>query len=127
VSNKSDLDDFLAEELADPDTRARFDEIAPLVDFGWALGIAREQRRMSVRALADAAGIQRKAILQMEKGNEAPTLVEQTKLARALNARLEVSAHGRIEFVLFPQPVTQRAAHPPDALSITRVARAKAG
>lgn len=105
MQNKSDLDDFLAEELADPESRARFDEIAPLVDFGCAVAIAREQRRMSVQALATATGIDRSTLAQIEKGNEAPTLAAQTKIARALNARLEIAPNGRIDFVLFPRAV----------------------
>jgi ribosome-binding protein aMBF1 (putative translation factor) len=109
VQNKSDLDDFLTEELADPEARAQFEEIAPLVDFGCAVSIAREQRRMSVQALATATGIDRSILEQIEKGNEAPTLAAQTKIARALNARLEISPSGRIDFVLFPQIMARRA------------------
>lgn len=105
VNDHSDLDDFLAEELADPESRERYAEIASLVDFGCAVAIAREQRRLSVRALAAATGIPRTTLVQIEKGNEAPTLVAQTKIARALNARLEIAPNGRIDFVLFPQAI----------------------
>jgi len=108
MKNHSDLDDFLAEELADPESRARFEEIAPLVDFGCAVAIAREQRRMSLQTLAAATGISRSALGQIEKGNDAPTLVAQTKIARALNARLEIAPSGRIDFVLFPQVIQRR-------------------
>ncbi len=109
MNNKSCLDDFLAEELADPESRARSEEIAPLVDFGCAVAIVREQRRMSLQTLAAATGISRSALVQIEKGNDAPTLVAQTKITHALNARLEISPSGRIDFVLYPQGVARRA------------------
>lgn len=120
MNNTSDLDDFLAEELADPESRARFEEIAPLVDFGCAVAIAREQRRMSVQALAAATGISRSALMQIEKGNEAPTLVAQTKIAHAFNARLEIAPSGRIDFVLFPKIIERRT---PDRVGIATVAK----
>ncbi len=109
MDSESNLDDFLAEELADQEACDRFEEIAPLVDFGCAVAIAREQRRMSVQALAAVIGITRAMLTQMEKGNEAPTLVAQAKIARALNARLEISPSGRIDFVLFPRIVERPA------------------
>lgn len=120
MNNKSDLDDFFVEELADPEARARFEEIAPLVDFGCAVAIAREQRRMSVQALAAATGIIRTMLVQIEKGNEAPSLIDQTKIARALNARLEIAPSGRIDFVLFPKIVEHRR---PDRMRATSVAK----
>ena len=109
MTRTSDLDLFLEEEMADPEFRAAYDEIAPLVDFGCALAIAREQRRMSQTILAERAGVPRAEIGRIEKGDMAPSLAAQVRLAHALNARLEVSANGRIDFVLFPQPVTPRA------------------
>lgn len=124
MDDKSDLDDFLAEELADPESRDRFEEIAPLVDFGCAVAIAREQRRMSLQALAAATGITRSALVQIEKGNDAPTLIAQTKIARALNARLGISPSGRIDFVLFPQVIQRRiSAHMRVATSSEPVAK----
>jgi DNA-binding XRE family transcriptional regulator len=120
VNTKSDLDDFLAEALADPESRARFEEIAPLVDFGCAVAIAREQRRMSLQSLAAAAGISRSALIQIEKGNNAPTLITQTKIARALNARLEIAPSGRIDFVLFPKIIENRT---PERVRIATVAK----
>jgi len=108
VNKESDLDNFLAEELEDPESRTRFEEIAPLVSFGCAVAIAREERRMSIQALAAATGINRAMLVQIEKGNDAPALVAQTKIARALNARLEISPSGRIDFVLYPQVVQRR-------------------
>jgi DNA-binding XRE family transcriptional regulator len=120
MNTKSDLDDFLADELADPESRDRFEEIAPLVDFGCAVAIAREQRHMSVQSLATATGISRSALIQIEKGNEAPTLVAQAKIAHALNARLEIAPSGRIDFVLFPKIVENRI---PDRVRVATVAK----
>lgn len=108
MTQTSDLDDFLAEELADPEFRAAFEMIAPLVDFGCALAIAREQRRMSQKALAEQVGISRVDLHRIENGDQAPTLATQIALARALNARLEFSANGHIDFVLFSRPATHR-------------------
>ena len=118
MNRKSDLDDFLEEEMDDPEFRALVDEIAPLVHFGFAVAIAREQRRMSIKALAEATGITRSALIQMEKGTVAPTLINQTKIARALDARLEISPSGKIDFLLFPKSVTKRAVSRHDEIKL---------
>lgn len=108
MPHASDLDAFLEEEMRDPEFQSASERIAPLVDFGVALAIAREQRRMSQKTLAERVGIARAVLDRIEKGNEAPTLATQVQLAHALNGRLEFSANGRIDFVLFPQPVASR-------------------
>jgi len=107
MANTSDLDAFLEEELTDPEMRARFAEIAVLVDFGLALAVARGQRRMSQKMLAERVGVARSEIDQIEKGNRAPALAIQVALVRALNARLEFSANGYIGFVLLPRVMAQ--------------------
>lgn len=80
---RTNLDDFLADELADSEFRAAYEEIAPLVDFGCALAVAREQRRMSQKALAERVGLSRAELSCLENGDEAPTLATQLALARA--------------------------------------------
>lgn len=97
--NHSDLDDFLAEEMQDPEFRAAFERISPLVSFGNALARTREQRGMTQKQLAAATGIQRSVIARLESGDHAPTLTTQAKLAHALNVRIEVYENGRVEFV----------------------------
>ncbi len=96
----SDLDDFLAEEgERDPTFREGFDRMSAMVSFGVAVAMMREKRGMTQKQLAEASGIGRTVIARIERGDHAPTLVTQIKLARALNARLEVPPDGPVRFV----------------------------
>lgn len=96
----SALDDFLAEEEArDPTFREGYERVSAMVSFGVALAMIREQRGMTQQQLADLAGIGRSVIARLENGDHAPTLVTQAKLARALDARLEVPPNGQVRFV----------------------------
>lgn len=108
MTQTSALDELLAEDLADPEGRALHEEIAVMVDFGMALAIARTERKRSLRTLAEITGISHATLRDLEKGNAAPTLLMQKKIAQALNARIEIGAKGLIHFVLFPQPTTRR-------------------
>lgn len=99
MEKKSALDDWLKEEMRDPEFRELWERTSPQVSFGLALGYMREQRGMTQQQLADATGIGRSVIARLESGDHAPTLTTQTKLARALNARIEVHAEGWIDFV----------------------------
>ncbi len=109
MTQRSDLDDFLDEEMRDPGFRAIWDAMIPLVDFGLALAVAREERRMKPKALAKAVGIEPAMLHRIEVGDEEPSLVLLTRLARALNARIEIGPDGHIGFMLVPQPAAQRA------------------
>ncbi len=99
MEKKSALDDWLEEEMRDPEFRQIWEETSPQVSFGLALGTMREQRGMTQQQLANMTGIQRSVIARLENGDHAPTLTTQTKLAHALNARIEVHAEGWIDFV----------------------------
>lgn len=99
MEKKSALDDWLGEEVRDPEFRRLWEETSPQVNFGVALAMMREQRGMTQRELADASGLGRSVIARLENGDHAPTLVTQTKLAYALNARLEVPPNGQVRFV----------------------------
>jgi DNA-binding XRE family transcriptional regulator len=100
TDQRSDLDDFLDEESErDPTFREGFERMNALLSFGIAVARMREQRGMTQKQLADASGIGRTVIARIEGGNHAPTLITETKLARALNARLEVSPDGQVRFV----------------------------
>lgn len=93
------LDDFLAEEMQDPEFRELWEQTSPQVNFALALAYAREQRGMTQKQLAEASGIGRSVIARLESGDHAPTLATQAKLAYALNARLEVPPNGQVRFV----------------------------
>ena len=95
----SDLDDFLAEEMQDPEFREIWERTSPQVNFGLALAYMREQRNMTQKGLADASGIGRSVIARLESGDHAPTLATQAKLTHALNAEMIVHADGQIDFV----------------------------
>ncbi len=99
MAQRSALDDWLEEEMGDPEFREIWERTSPQVNFGLALAMMREQRGMTQQALANATGIQRSVIARLENGDHAPTLVTQTKLVHALNARLEVPPNGQVRFV----------------------------
>jgi DNA-binding XRE family transcriptional regulator len=99
TAQRSDLDDFFDEALTTDEDWEEFNRTAALVNFGDALAAMRERRGMTQKQLADASGIGRTVIARIEGGNHAPTLITETKLARALNARLEVPPNGQVRFV----------------------------
>jgi len=99
MEKKSALDEWLEEEMRDPEFRQIWEETSPQVSFGVALAMMREQRGMTQQELADASGIGRSVIARLESGDHAPTLVTQAKLAHALNARIEVPPNGQVRFV----------------------------
>lgn len=99
MERKSALDDWLEEEMRDPEFHEIWERTSPQVNFGLALAYMRERRGMTQQELADASGIGRSVIARLESGDHAPTLVTQAKLARALNARLEVPPNGQVRFV----------------------------
>ena len=100
MAKTSALDDFFAEEEAcDPTFREGYARVSAMVSFGVALAMMRERRGMTQQELANTSGIGRSVIARLESGDHAPTLVTQTKLAHALNARLEVPPNGQVRFV----------------------------
>jgi transcriptional regulator with XRE-family HTH domain len=76
-------------ELADVYEETRIEE-----QLAQSLVRVREERRMTQRALAGASGVAQPVIARLERGTETPTIVTLQKLARALDAKVEISADG---------------------------------
>lgn len=95
---KSDFDQWLEEEMADPEFRALWEETAPAEAFGLAVAFAREERGMTQEQLAAATGIKRPMIARIEKGNQAPTMPTVLKFVRAFDASLAIDPSGRMRF-----------------------------
>jgi len=70
-----------------------------------AVAQLREQRGMSQRDLARQTGIKQPQIARLEKGDQLPTLDTLWRLLDALDARIELSPHGRVTV----HPISQRA------------------
>lgn len=95
---KSDFDQWLEEEMADPEFRALWEETAPAEEFGLAVAIAREERGLTQEQLAAATGIKRPMIARIEKGNQAPTMPTVLKFVQAFDVPLEIDPNGRMHF-----------------------------
>ncbi|MGI8688725.1 MAG: helix-turn-helix transcriptional regulator [Thermomicrobiales bacterium] len=113
MARKTNFDEWLEEEMTDPEFRAAWDEMSPMVEFGLAVALAREARGMTQEELATAAGIKRPMIARIEKGNQAPTMPTVLKFVRAFDAPLEIDPSGRMRFVTKRtakrgQPITAR-------------------
>lgn len=98
TDSQTNYDAHFAEKMKDPAFRAAYEEMQPLVAFGHALALLREQRGMTQEALADAMSVKRAIIARLEGGDDAPTMTTLLNLTRALDAQLTIDANGHIAF-----------------------------
>lgn len=80
----------------DPGFAGHLEQARAEVRMAVAVAQLREQRGMSQRDLAKQTGIKQPQIARLEKGDQLPTLDTLWRLLDALDARIELSPHGRI-------------------------------
>lgn len=107
MRKKTNFDEWLEEEMADPEFRAEWERTMPDTQFGLAVALAREARGMTQEELATATGIKRPMIARIEKGNQAPTMPTVLKFVRAFATSLEIDPSGRMRFA--PNKKSNRA------------------
>jgi len=98
IGGQTNYDAHFAEKMNDPAFRAAYEEMQPLVAFGHALAVLREQRGMTQEALAEAMSVKRAAIARLERGDDAPTMTTLLNLTQVLDAQLTIDANGHIAF-----------------------------
>jgi transcriptional regulator with XRE-family HTH domain len=84
VEGDMTLDEFLAEELRDPEFAAAWAVQRPLGNFGLNVWSLRETSRMTQQQLADAAKMKQPRIAEIERGDGNPTLLTISRIAFAL-------------------------------------------
>ncbi len=85
VSKKS-LKDWQAEQLLDPEFVAAAHELEP----GYQIARLRIQRGLTQAQLAEMVGTRQPSIARLENGSSIPGLSFLRRIAKALNARIEL-------------------------------------
>ena len=96
VNNMRD-DDYLQEQLKDPEFKKEWDDIQPEMDVIRAMIDARIEQNLTQKDLAARTGIDQADISKLENGTRNPSLKLLKKLASGLGMRL------KIEFVPIKQ------------------------
>ncbi len=94
------LDEFLEEQLQNPDFREEYEALEPEFVVMQALINARKDSGMTQKELSDVCGISQSDISRLEHGNGNPSLRTLQRLAKALKMSLKIefipiSAHNR--------------------------------
>ena len=95
--NNMRVDDYLQEQLKDPDFKKEWDDIQPEMDVIRAMIDARIEQNLTQKDLAARTGIDQADISKLENGTRNPSLKLLKKLASGLGMRL------KIEFVPIKQ------------------------
>ena len=91
------FDEYLAEQMKDPEFKAEWDALEPEFQIIRAIIEGREARNFSERELSEATGISPAEIMRLEDGSANPTLHDLKRLAAGLGMTL------RLDF----QPIAQ--------------------
>ena len=91
------FDDYLQEQLKDPEFKKEWDDIQPEMDVIRAMIDARIEQNLTQKDLAARTGIDQADISKLENGTRNPSLKLLKKLASGLGMRL------KIEFVPIKQ------------------------
>lgn len=93
------VDDYLQEQLKNPEFKKEWDDIQPEMDVIRAMIDARIEQNMTQKELANRTGINQADISKLENGTRNPSLKLLKKLAAGLGMQL------KIEFVPMKQPL----------------------
>ncbi|GHV24330.1 transcriptional regulator [Clostridia bacterium] len=84
------FDEFLEEQLKDPEIKAEYDALEPEFAIIQALIDARKDSELSQKTLSEKTGINQADISKLENGNANPSLKTLQRLAKGLNMRLKL-------------------------------------
>ncbi|MBQ7682767.1 MAG: helix-turn-helix transcriptional regulator [Oscillibacter sp.] len=84
------FDEYLAEQMKDPEFKAEWDALEPEFQIIRAIIEGREARQFSEEQLAEATGISPAEIVRLEEGNADPTLTDLKRLAAGLGMTLRL-------------------------------------
>ena len=86
-----DFQDYLNEELKDPEFKRLYDEAGEQLAIAYRINHLRLQKKMSQAELAKKTGIAQSNIARLIRGNQNPTVQTLSRVARALNVKLEIA------------------------------------
>ncbi len=89
MSNR--FDDFLAEQLKDPELKKEYDALEPKYALIESIVMARKERNLTQKELSKLTGITQADLSKIENGNANPSLNTLLKLAKGLGKKLQVS------------------------------------
>lgn len=84
------FEDFLAEQLKDPEMKAEYDALEPEFTLMQAIIDARKQTGMTQKQLSEKTGIAQSDISKLESGNGNPSLKTIQRLAAGLGMKLKI-------------------------------------
>ena len=84
------FDDYLQEQLKDPDFKKEWDDIQPEMDVIRAMIDARIEQNLTQKELAARTGIDQADISKLENGTRNPSLKLLKKLASGLGIQLKI-------------------------------------
>ena len=99
MGNNMRVDDYLQEQLKNPEFKKEWYDIQPEMDVIRAMIDARIEQNMTQKELANRTGINQADISKLENGTRNPSLKLLKKLAAGLGMQL------KIEFVPMKQPL----------------------
>ena len=87
----TDFDDFLKEELKNPEFKRLFDEYGRQLEISYQILQLRKREKMSQAKLAKKIGTTQSNIARMESGKQNFTIDLLNKIALAFNTELKIS------------------------------------
>lgn len=88
--NNMKFDDYLQEQLKDPEFKKEWDDIQPEMDVIRAMIDARIEQNLTQKELAARTGIDQADISKLENGTRNPSLKLLKKLAAGLGMQLKI-------------------------------------
>lgn len=86
----TNFNDFLNEQLADPEIKSEYDALEPEFAIIQAIIDARKQNGLTQKELSERTGIAQGDISKLESGNANPSIKTLKRLAEAMNMRLKI-------------------------------------
>ena len=87
---KDDFEKYLEKQLRDHEFREEYEKLEPLYTLIKLEIKLRNEKRLSQKELAERMGTSQPAIARFERGNINPSLEFISRLAKALNTKLEI-------------------------------------
>jgi DNA-binding XRE family transcriptional regulator len=84
------FDDFLQEQLQDPEIRQEWDALEPEFAIMQAMIDARKRTGLTQKQLAEKTGIAQSDISKLENGNANPSLKTLQRLAKGMNMTVKI-------------------------------------
>ena len=84
------FDDYLAEQLKDPEFKAGYDALEPEFSLIKALMDARLEKGLTQKELAEMTGISQGDISRIERGTANPSIKTIQRLATALDKKVQI-------------------------------------